>query len=108
MQWPIIDLIVPSAMRGRSPSRSTEDLAQRADFGTVAERNSGAVGLHESEAFGFDAGVFIRPAYGQNLAFEPRREHAHALAVARLANAIDHRIDAIADGRAHPPCVSGQ
>ena len=100
MQWLIIDLTEPSGDRALRRAALAEHVLQRRDLGLVAERNAGAVRLDQADAGRIDAAAVVGAADRQRLALDAGREQAVAAAVAGLADAAQHRVDAVAVARA--------
>ena len=94
--WPIDDLTEPTT---QSPSGSpgvAEELPERLDLDDVAQRGAGAVGLDVADGAGRDAGLGVGALEGAHLAFDDRGGQAASPAVARGADALDDRVDAVA------------
>ncbi len=72
--------------------------AQRLHLGTVTDGGAGAVGLDEAHGRGGDPGLVVGPAHGAQLAFGGGGQRSGRCAVVGRADALDHRVDAVAVG----------
>ena len=85
--------------QGDRPGRQTEPsehLRQRGDLDQVADPGGGAVPLDVGGRVGYEPGVLPRTRDGELLADGVGRGDALALAVARPADAAQHRVDVVA------------
>ncbi len=74
---------------------AAQDLAQRLDFGAVAERDAGAVRLHQTDGAGIDPALGIGALHRQHFALQARRHQSHGTAVGGGSDRLDHRVDAV-------------
>ena len=86
----------PQGDVGQRPPPLAQQLRQSLNLGLVAQRNPGAVGLDQPEILRLQPGLPIGAAHGQQLPFQPGRGQALGLAIGRLADFLQNRVNPVA------------